>query len=509
MQKKLIVMILFHLCWGIALGLSISKYGLGVSTDATSYMFAGVNLADGRGLIGFDGAEYILWPPLYPMLIGLLHLTGLSAFAAAHVIQFTAFALLAYFSSILFLKIFPDDFPLALLAAFLLDTGAVVITTFDMAGTDYLFAVFPIALALLINEYAEIQKKTTLTLLALTASVAMLLRYIGYTLVLAGLLAVLVYSRGSRLKRTLRALYTGIFAIPPFLWMLNTWTATADGRRAPLSFDEYIRQFTVGFLGWFTPSAPPAKDLTFLHFLLVWGSIAFAIVLLILLARRVRVFTPLVASTLGFGLIYMAALFSNALVAYFNRLWGRFQLPVYVPLIVLFLVVIGTGLRYLCASNPRGHGVAMVFAVAFLLFAGTAQLQQTINLMKDSVSGVISENGINTKEWNENSVQRYWNEHVPDGEYLLFSNYPAGAAFHTWHEVYASPRRSGVYDENVIPLEDYKEYLFSPSAETYLLWIEPNVLEHIYLPEDFAEIAEIEVLIENEDGGVYRLKPIR
>ena len=507
MQRKLAVLLLFHTCWGIVLGLSISKYGLGVSTDATSYMFAGANWAEGRGLVDFSGAPYILWPPLYPMLIGFLHLAGLSAFASAHVIQFTAFALFAYFSTILFLKIFPDDFPLALLGAFLLDIGPVVISTFDMVGTDYLFSLFPVILALLINEYAQTQKKTILTLIALTASLAVLLRYIGYTLVLTGLIAVLVYTKGSWLKRTLRAFYLSLFSIPPFLWLLQTWLATATTRRMPLTLGEYIRQFTAGLLSWFT-EPPRTKDLTFAHFFLVWGCIALAIALFFLLTRKVRVFDPLTASLLGFGLIYILALFANALIAYFNRLWGRFQLPIYLPLIVLFLVLIEKWLRYLHVSNPKNQRLAVFIGTAFLVFISAAQLQQTITLMKDSVKGGILENGINTKEWNENSIQQYWNQHAPEGNYLLFSNYPAGAAFHTGHDAYPSPRRTGVYDENVIPLEDYKDALFSSNAQTYLLWIEPNTLEHIYLPEDLAEIAEIEVVIKNKDGGIYILRPI-
>ena len=86
------------------------------------------------------------------MLIGFLHLTGLSAFASAHVIQFVAYALLAYFSSIFFVKLFPDDFFFVLLGVFLLQTGSLVIPSFDMVGTDYLFSLFPVISALLINE---------------------------------------------------------------------------------------------------------------------------------------------------------------------------------------------------------------------------------------------------------------------------------------------------------------------------------------------------------------------
>ena len=71
MCKKLLVLLGFHTCWALVLALSISKYGLGVSTDATSYMFTGMNWMRGNGLVDFSGAQYIFWPPLYPMLIGL------------------------------------------------------------------------------------------------------------------------------------------------------------------------------------------------------------------------------------------------------------------------------------------------------------------------------------------------------------------------------------------------------------------------------------------------------
>ena len=56
-----------------------------------------------------------------------------------------------------------------------------------MVGTDYLFMLFPILLALLVDDYAKNGKWTTLTLIALTASLAMLLRYLGYALVLTAL----------------------------------------------------------------------------------------------------------------------------------------------------------------------------------------------------------------------------------------------------------------------------------------------------------------------------------
>ena len=506
-SRKLTILLIFHTCWGIVLWLSISKYGLGVSTDSTAYMFTGVNWIQGNGLIDYSGAQYILWPPLYPMLIGFLHITGLSAFAAAHVIQFTAFALIAYFSSIFLLKIFEEDFPFALLGAFLLDTGAVVISTFYMVGTDYLFLLFPILFALLINDYAEKQKWTTLTLLALTVSLAMLTRYLGYTLILTALIAVPVYSKGSPLQRILRTAWVGLFSISPFLWMLKTWSATTDGRRPPLVFEEYLSQFTLGVMSWFTSDLPRTSDLTFLHYVSIWGCVILATILLFLIARKTYVFSPLVTSTLGFSLIYTFALFGSALIAYFNRLWGRFQLPIYFPLIVLFLMVIGLGLRYLREKHSRAYYPLAGMGVIFLVVIGTLQVNTTIRLMKEAYMGDISENSINTRGMNENSIIQYWKENPPKGEFRLFGNYTALVAFHTQQEVSVSPRKSGVYDETIVPLENYVNDLFADQKDVYLMWIEPNVYEHVYLPHELSPIADIKIIIENEDGGLYLLRP--
>ena len=509
MRNKLFVLLGFHACWGILLALSISNYGLGVSTDATSYMFTGVNWVRGEGLIDFSGEPYILWPPLYPMLIGFLHLTGLSAFAAAHVIQFTAFALVAYASSLLLLKLFPDDFAFACLGAFLIATGPIVVSTFYMVSTDYLFMLFPIIAALLVQRYAEKQDWTTLTLLGLTVSLAMLTRYIGYALVLTALLAVLTYTNGSLLKRILRSAYAGIFSISPFLWMLNTWALTSDARREPLTFIEYASQFTVGTIAWFTTNVPDTNDANAFHYMMIWGTVLLAFVLFILLARRVTLPAPMVVFTLGFGIIYIAALFTNALISYFNRLWGRFQLPDYVPLVVLFLLVIGHGLRYLKQQRSPGYAPAAFLGIGFLVLISTAQLNRTVLLMRDAVQGVIPENGINTAEMNENSVIQYWKANPPQGEYHLFSNYPAVAAFHAQNNADPSPRKRPVYGDEIYPLEDYIDFLFPDDKETYLLWIEPNAYEHVYLPYELAPIAEIETVIENEDGGIYRLRLAR
>jgi 4-amino-4-deoxy-L-arabinose transferase-like glycosyltransferase len=496
-RRKLIALLVFHIAWAFVLWLSISKYGLGVSTDSVAYMFAGVNLGEGKGLVSYDSSPFYLWPPLYPMLVGFVHLFGFNAFAAAHIIQFTAFALTAYFSSMLFLKIF-DDFALAFLAAFLLSTGPVVISSFHMVGPDYLFILFPILLTLLIGKYANSQKATTLILIGLIASLGMLLRYIGYTLVLAGLLAVIRYTSGSALKRILRAASVGLFAIPPCLWMLYTWMATNGYRRAPLALFDYIKQFTSGVLEWFMV-APNYPDVNAWQLAVVWIPIILCIIFAFILARKVSFFTSYTTPILAHGLLYTIFIFINASIAYFNRLDGRFLLPVYLPLVLLLLLII---------QHSRSRSLTRL-AVFFVILITVFQLQRGVTLMRESVNGTIPNNAYNTREWNENTAMNYWKENSPQGNFILLSNYDAGVAFHTNHITLASPRKTEIYGTEIIPLSIYEDELFEPDMETYLIWIEPNEYKHVYEPLELNSIAKIERLFKNKDGAVFRLTPVK
>lgn len=495
-HRKLAALLLFHAAWGFVLWLSISKYGLGVSTDSVDYLFAGKNLAAGKGLVSYDGSPYYLWPPFYPMLIAFFNILGLGAFTSAHIIQFAAFALIAYFSSVLFLKIF--DLPFALLAAFLLDTGTVVVSSFQMAGTDYLFILFPILLTLLAARYANSQNWTHVISIGLIAALGMLLRYIGYTLVLAGLLAVYRYTNGSPLKRILRAASAGSFALPPFLWMLHTWTATTGQRRAPLPLFDYIKQFTSGILDWFI-SPPNYTDVNFQHLSVVWIPISGLILIAILLSRKEVVFTPYTAFILAHGLLYTVFIFVNAKIAYFNRLDGRFLLPVYPPLIILCLLVIS---RLRTQNVPAANIIS-----AFLIFAGTLQVQHTMTALRASVNGDIPLNFYNTREWNENKALQFWRQNPPHDDYILLSNYDAGVAFHTDHAALPSPRRTEIYGTDIIPLSTYEDEMFEAGRETYLIWIEPNTYRHVYEPLELAPIANITTLFKSRDGAVFKLSP--
>jgi hypothetical protein len=231
----------------------------------------------------------------------------------------------------------------------------------------------------------------------------------------------------------------------------------------------------------------------------VWIPIITFIILAVTLAKRTSFFTTYTTPILTHGLFYTIVIFINASIVYFNRLNGRFLLPIYLPLVILVLLVI---------QHSRSRSLTRL-SVFFVILVTTLQLQRTVTLMRESVNGTIPYNAYNTRAWNENAALNYWKENPPRDDFILLSNYDAGVAFQVNHMAHASPRKTEIYSTKIIPLSIYEDRIFEPGKETYLIWIEPNIYKHVYEPSELNPIAKIERLFKNNDGAVYRLTPVK
>jgi hypothetical protein len=509
-KQKLAVLMSFHMLWGSVLWFSISKYGLGISTDSVHFLFGGANFSAGRGLFSFDGSFLSGWPPLYPVLLGVIHrLSGLSTFISANILQAAAFTGAALCLSILFLRIFPGNFLLAFAANLLSDTGAVVLTSFDVVGSDYVHLALVLLLLWLTGSYLENKSPRYFLALCAVGMLAMLQRYLGLAAIATGAIAVLFFSEGALIQRITRSMLIALSAVPAGVWLLITSQSTA--RRAPVSFAENFYWFSQAILQWFMPEEV-ANNHPILYAVGLWISIAGLITFLVLSASRYKLFTSFTIPVLLYGSLYMLALFGSASITYFNRLDGRFLLPLYIPFVTLFTLGVEAALRL---AQEKTHQAGFPYrpvsasAVLLLVIAPTLLLQVSLPIVTEShVHGAAGgDNVFNTSMWHENTALNYLLSHPPRGKYLLISNYPDGIAFYTGHACIDSPRQySGPYGTEEFPVNRYASELFSSGEKVYLIWIEPNEHSYFYDVEELNAIAQIEPRFVNEDGGVYRLK---
>ena len=74
--------------------LATSKYGAGVSSDAARNLSTAESLKAGRGFVDMVGGPFVLWPPLYPLLLaGLSALTRTATFEVAWYLNILLFGL--------------------------------------------------------------------------------------------------------------------------------------------------------------------------------------------------------------------------------------------------------------------------------------------------------------------------------------------------------------------------------------------------------------------------------
>ena len=503
----LAVLMALHGLWGLVLWFSISKYGLGISTDSVHLLFAGLNLSEGRGLISFDGGFVSAWPPLYPVSLAFIHVLSKSdVFVSATILQILSFAAISFCLSILFLKIFSDNFLLAVAANILSDVGIVVLAAFHIVGSDYVHLMFAIVFILLAGYYIEHNNPRIFLAMFIVGMLAALQRYIGIASIATGIMVIFFFSKENLRRRIVRSLGMSLSAVPAGIWLVIT--SRVVGRRPPIGFADNFETFSKAVLDWFLQTNAIKSSLQF-YIAGLWIFIA-GLILLVLFSSRRKPLSSFAIPILMYGAVYLLALFGSASVTYFNKLEGRFLLPLYIPFVTLLVLAANALMQFAdkIKSQAMRHIITIGIVGTLVVVAGSL-LRITLPLVLDSHrTGAPGENVFNTKDWRENSVMNYWLAHEPQEDYILFSNYCDGISFYTWHSCHYSPGKfSGPYGKEEIPAAQYASELFASGQDVYIIWIEPNAYTYYYPVEELTSIANIQPIFTSKDGGIYSLKP--
>lgn len=498
------------LLWGIALWWSVSTFGLGTSRDSVEYLFTSLSLTRGDGLVSFLGQRYVLWPPLYPALLSLFQqIGGMDPLDAALALQLLTFVWIAALTAWLFTRLFPRTFALAFLGNALALTGVGLTMLFQAVGSDYLFIALTLSMVYLCDAYITENRLRTIVWMVIVSALAMLQRYIAVALLLTAAWTVFQYSRTPLADRLKRTALLGLSLLPVGLWALSL-PVEAVVRNDPSNLFENFHWFTFSILSWFVPEAELYEH-PFRTQVGMWGLWAGVIVcgwVVWMYGRKRREKAAAGVPLFLFGGVYTVLLLVIASLTSFNTLDSRFASPVFIPLAALAL----TAMEILLVLGPfrvklppsLAYAVVSIPLLAVLGLSGMRSVA-AIQFQREHGAGYTS------REWQDNDVIAYWLAHKPGGEYLVFSNYPAGVAVHAWNAALSSPRRTSHPNagEAVIPLETYLPSLFEAGKESYLLWIEPNEYTHVYSVGELREIAEVKTVYESADGGIYKIAPLK
>lgn len=381
---------------------STSVYGIGIRSDSVAYIWSARSLAEGLGLGRLDGGGNFKpmthWPPLYSLLLSLSPWFGLDVVEGARRLA----ALLAGLSIILAgLVIFRLTRSIWFAGAGALVTlfSPAIAETDLQAMTEPLYIVLSLLALLFLDRYLQRSSRRWLWLSAVFTALSFLTRYIGFSLVLVGALAVIIYSRQPLRARGKDVLiFLAVTLGPAALWffrnlLLSSSAANRGLTYFPIPFSDFALAVST-VQGW----VQPAKTVFAIGAgkgLLALAAVVVAFVLARFRPAEIPLREPnsplmdLNQMYIGFylAMVFIARLFFDPMITIFEQ---RILAPVYLSVLFLLAGVLHSAWR--SASAHRwwiGAGLAVIYlwtAYSFVMVYNT-ESRQIYKTMLENGSG--------------------------------------------------------------------------------------------------------------------------
>ena len=334
-----------------------ATYGVMLAHDSINYVVSARNLLSGEGLTLHNGRFYVVQPPLYPLLLAAASLGILDPYHVAGPLNAAVFGLTALVVG-QYLRARLESRLLAAWAclAVALSVPMAELSSWAMSGPVFILLA---TLALVQADGFLAEGKTRrLVLAAAFTALACQTRYIGVAVaIMVGLLLLFSGKGGAPLRRRAGrvAVFSLVVAAPMGLWLLRNYllTGTLTGDRLPSRYtlptllDEFAGRLWHGGLLYLDP--PWVRRLSLAALSLAAIALAAAVSAAVAAAalgcvparerRPPSDWRPLYVFG-GFGLAYLAVLFSIMLWVDVLSVQSRFLVPLYLPFLVAAVCVL-------------------------------------------------------------------------------------------------------------------------------------------------------------------------
>lgn len=495
--------------------LTTSRYGAGVSSDAARNLSTADSLLAGRGFVDMLGAPFVLWPPLYPLIMaGLSRVSGLGTFEVAWYLNVLLYALNIWLAGWLLYLIFEDKPFYAVVGALIVLLSRSTLRIYANVASEPLFATFMLLFFLAAGRYLRDASRLSLWMMFVLAGLATFQRYLGVVLFPVAALAVFYKERWrgvliAVLPAILSAIPIGVWAIAHNIPISGAPFGPRDlGEMLPL---ENISLSLTKILWWFIPR------LSFTDPLLLrpWIVLVVVALLLVLINRRADWGNWL--RTLGNAYLWPALLFS---VVYFFLLAftvvtadhldltsDRYYvviLPAVVALVFVTLDILV--LPHLHAESPVSRFVLpAVLAVWFVypVYAMQGYVRDALDRGEPTNYNIA-----NSAAFHEMGVIK--------GAAPILAGDPSAPVYTNYVNVvwflFKHPTLTLPYEDASLPRAQRlavlpKNYPGWPPESGYIIWFTPNQYHHIVAPDELVTIAHLTLLYSDKTGEVYKLEP--
>ena len=328
---------------GVLLVLGITaQYGVGTSPDSIAYMSVAKSLLAGDGFIYPGGELYIKWPPLFPMVLAVPGSLGIDGVTGARFVNAFAFGGIVFGAGQLF-RMHLNSKVLILAGTVSILLSPVLLRISIKVWTEPLFTFFAVFFLYFLYRFLNEKRMAFLLLMSILASLAVLQRYIGITLILAGVIAIAIGMRDISVAQRLKYLtgFSLISMVPIGIWITRNFllASSVTGSR-PNSYHTILQSLgrtAETFTSWFIPSQIPFSAAVIVLGVSLLILIGIVVSVQYKLNRRVNLQLDNAWPAIVFLTVYLLVLIPAATRVY-DPIGLRLLAPVYVFMMLLLLV---------------------------------------------------------------------------------------------------------------------------------------------------------------------------
>jgi hypothetical protein len=490
--------------------LTTSKYGAGVSSDAARNLSTADSLLAGKGFVDMLGNPFVLWPPLYPLVVaGLSLLTGWGTFHAAWYLNVALYALNTWLGGWLLYRILREKIAYAVAGALMLLLSRSTLRIYANVASEPLFATFMLLFFLCGARYLREGSRTGLWSMFALAGLATLQRYLGVTLFGVAALAVLYRERWQGVPRMV--LPGLVSALPTLAWAFGHNLPISGAPFGPRDLGEMLPLQNISLsltkiLWWFIPRLSFTDPLI----LRPWIVLAALAIALILLNKREdwrnwvsRLSGEYTWPLVLFSMVYFLLLAFTVVTAdHLDLTSDRYYVVILPAVAALVLITLDT---LVLEHLPRSNAAAL-YAPALLVLWFVYPLYGMQAYVREAlVKGEPTNYNIaNSAQFREMKVVKSAESMLADDPGTpLYTNYVNIVWF-----LFRNPVRTLPFQNEALPrdqqLKELRQYYPNwPAERGYIIWFTPNQYHHIAAPDELASIAELTLLYSDKTGQIY------
>lgn len=474
------------------------RYGTApaLSPDSVSYLSAARSVAQGRGLVQFDGAPFVHWPPLYPLLLGAFEGRGGDALVAGVWLERLALAVLAVLLGWAVWRWSASAARAAVAAGAVLVARPLGLVAAYL-WSEPLFCLFTTAALLLAARYREERETAVFAALVAASAAACLTRNAGVLLVGSVALLLLVPEGRRAASRARTALlYAGLSLVPPAAgWLANTARA-GDWLREQIASGPQasgeLRLFAETIANWIVPWSLPfeAKAPLALLALAALGAAT---------ARGLRHRVPgreAMRAFAVFATAYGLGILGFSLVTAFDPPADRILSPLFAPL---------AGLAAL--AWPRPAATRRWLGIAGFALAVVWGVRSAVVTSRSVEWQLRHEETLAAPRWRDSALAAWLARE--ERQALLYANVPEAVYLYAGRECRQAPRRHFFHAPARSPA-DLDRFVREVRARGPVLvaWFDGEWGIYLHEPAEYPGALRPEILRRFPDGVLYRVSAV-